>query len=211
MAATYWVGQNGNIYYGGGDGQGVQNLGSATNGQYETRSDGLYDKFTDNGTPALIHPGTQISDPALSQNQNTGGGGGNSNAQANQQINTINSLLGTINSKRDAGISDLNSGAAEQQRLLDEQRTKAMTGYDTQNTQNQQDRERGYGQVDDFANTSANSLNRIFQGANAGNSSVARLLAPNLVGKAAGERRTGVTKPTNQRQAILKIISSMQI
>lgn len=119
-------------------------------------------------------------------------------AQANSQIQSINSLLGLIGTKRDAGIGDINSSAEEQKRRLAEQRQATMAGYDNQATQNLQDRTRGYEQVDNFANNSANSLNRVFQGANAGNSSVARLLAPHLVGKAAGSRRTGVTETANQ-------------
>jgi len=43
-----------------------------------------------------------------------------------------------------------------------------MTGYDNQSTQNLKDRTRGYEQVDDFANSSAKSLGRVFQGATAG-------------------------------------------
>lgn len=43
-----------------------------------------------------------------------------------------------------------------------------MAGYDNQSTQNLKDRTRGYEQVDDFANSSAKSLGRVFQGATAG-------------------------------------------
>jgi len=119
-------------------------------------------------------------------------------AAANSQIATINGLLGLIGTKRDSGIGSINSGADEQKRRLQEQRQSTMAGYDTQAVKNQQDQARGYEQVDNFANSSANSLNRVFQGANAGNSSVARLLAPHLVGKAAGSRRTGVTETANE-------------
>lgn len=65
MAATYWIGQDGNIYYGSGQtGAPVQNLGSATKGQFETRADGLYDRFTDNGVPTLTYGAQQIADPS---------------------------------------------------------------------------------------------------------------------------------------------------
>ena len=65
MAATYWVGQDGNIYYGSGmTGAPVQNLGSSTSGQFETRGDGLYDRFTDNGVPTLTYAAQQIADPS---------------------------------------------------------------------------------------------------------------------------------------------------
>lgn len=139
----------------------------------------------------------QTGDNTQSYNQ-VDTGAAQARAQAAAQIASINSLLGLIGTKRDAGIGDINSSAEEQKRRLAEQRQATMAGYDNQATQNLQDRTRGYEQVDNFANNSANSLNRVFQGANAGNSSVARLLAPHLVGKAAGSRRTGVTETANQ-------------
>lgn len=64
-APVYWIGNNGNIYYGSGQaGAPVQDLGSATNGQFETRADGLYDKFTDNGVPKKIFAASQIDNPS---------------------------------------------------------------------------------------------------------------------------------------------------
>lgn len=183
MANSYWIGNNGNAYL--KTDSGVQDLGKVT-------------KNYGNGFDAELGSAqaNQIVNPS-----NGGQYGSDENGtQANSQISAINSLLGTIGAKRDSGISDLNASFAEQQRRLQEQKQAAMTGYDDQNNQNLKDRTRGYEQVDNFANSSANSLNRVFQGANAGNSSVARLLAPQLVGKAAGERRTGVTETANQNQ-----------
>lgn len=152
------------------------------------------------GAGGVNGAGTTTPAQALVNNMAPYSGPSAEQKQANSQIQSINQLLGLIGSKRDSGIGDINSSAAEQRRLLDEQRQSAMTGYDNQNNQNLQSRERGYQQVDNFANDSRNSLNRVFQGANAGNSSVARLLAPSLVGKAAGERRSGVTETANQNE-----------
>ena len=67
MAAVYWIGQDGNIYYGSGEqGAEVQNLGKAdgsNGGQFIAKPDGLYDKYTDNGVPALTFAASQIADP----------------------------------------------------------------------------------------------------------------------------------------------------
>lgn len=132
-----------------------------------------------------------------------GGAAAAARAQAASQIATINGLLGLIGTKRDQGLGDINNSAAEQKRRLQEQRQSTMTGYDNQSAQNLKSRTRGYEQVDDFANSSASSLNRLFQGANAGNSSVARLLAPHLIDKAAGSRRTGVTETANENDSVI--------
>jgi hypothetical protein len=67
-----------------------------------------------------------------------------------------------------------------------------MNGYDEQGVSNAQDKQKGVESVDQFANNSFNSLQRLLQGANAGNSSVARELIPYLVSKGAGQRRQGV-------------------
>lgn len=156
--------------------------------------------YTANSDPKVIK-GSNTQTPGIAPTQNTpyptDPSAARAQAAANSQIQSINQLLGLIGSKRDSGIGSINSSAAEQRRLLDEQRRDANTEYDNQSTKNLQSRERGYQQVDNFANDSRNSLNRVFQGANAGNSSVARLLAPSLVGKAAGERRLGVTETAN--------------
>jgi hypothetical protein len=184
---SYWRGNDGNVWVAGANG---------------TNSAGAWDANSDSYWGGQGY--TPISDPLAAKVSNgafTGpANGGAAQSRANSQIQSINQLLGLIGSKRDSGIGDINSSAAEQRRLLDEQRQSAMTGYDNQNNQNLQSRERGYQQVDNFANDSRNSLNRVFQGANSGNSSVARLLAPSLVGKAAGERRSGVTETANQNE-----------
>jgi len=192
--SVFWQGADGNIY-----------TKSAASGWNVKRED-TPRTSTPEGRQSLIDMynnsdggWTQIADPS------GGGGGGDGDggagARANSQIASINSLLGLIGTKRDSGIGDLNASFAEQQRRLAEQKQAAMTGYDDQNNQNLKSRTRGYEQVDNFANNSANSLNRLFQGANAGVSSVARLLAPQLIGKAAGERRSGVTETANENES----------
>jgi hypothetical protein len=136
--------------------------------------------------------------------RNTGSGGGDGGAEQLQrrqnqtQIDGINRLLGTYAPEQQSGNQDIDRNYNEQGRRLGEQRTSANVGYDDQRTEAEAGRTRGYEQVDNYANNSANSLNRIFQGANAGNSSVARQLAPSLVGKASDSRRLDVTQTANQ-------------
>lgn len=93
-APVYWIGQNGNIYYGSGlEGAPVQDLGSSTDGQFLVKSDGLYDKFTDSGVPNLTFSATQIADPAVktvAPTSPTGGGGSTTPAKVFNQAGASN-------------------------------------------------------------------------------------------------------------------------
>lgn len=143
-----------------------------------------------------------------------GSGGSDSNTEATalaqrkteiqRQIEQLNSMLGVTGAQKDPGLQGIDNKFNESKTRLGEQRLKVNTGYDDQNTQALAGRTRGYEQVDNYANKSANSLSRIFQGANAGNSSVARLLAPQLVGKASDSRRLDVTETANQNLGGIK-------
>lgn len=119
-------------------------------------------------------------------------------AESQKQIDAINRMLGLTNTSRQAGLGRLRAGYNDRKASLASDQARTNQGYKDQTLQNEQARTRGYEQVDNFANTSQNNLQRIFQGANAGNSSVARLLAPHLVGKAAGSRRLGVTQTAGE-------------
>lgn len=125
-------------------------------------------------------------------------------AYYDQQISDLDRLLGRIGTTESQGLESLNSSAAENKRLLNEQKTKAFAGYDAQKLENDQNKERGFGQVNDFANTSYRNLMRLFQGGNAGGGSAARVLAPSLVSKSAGTRRQGVIEQagTNERNIV---------
>lgn len=122
-------------------------------------------------------------------------------AYYDDQINSLNRLLGLTSTQRDTGLTNLQSAAQAAQQRLQDQKTKALSGYDTQAVENSQDKQRGVESVDQFARNSYNSLQRLLQGGNAANSSVGRLLVPQLVSKAAGTRRTGVfdTAGRNER------------
>lgn len=168
-----------------------------------TGGDLIGDGLTGYGTPYSYNPtvlptintGTSYTDQQATAEAQAAAA---QKAKSQTQIDAINRLLGYISSQKDPGLQGIDAGYGENSRRLGEQKANAMTDYTDQDNQNTKDRERGYGQVDNFVNQSANSLARVFQGANAGNSSVARLLAPHLVGKAGGERRQGVTETANQ-------------
>ena len=79
--ATYWTGQDGNIYFGSGmEGTPVQNLGNIkTGGAFTPGEGGLYDNFTDDGVPRLTYAAQRIDDPsapAPTPSAPSGGGGG---------------------------------------------------------------------------------------------------------------------------------------
>lgn len=111
---------------------------------------------------------------------------------ANLQIEQINRLLGTIDAQKNAGLQRLEAEYGANRGRLTEDQQRAMNDYAQQFTKNDQNRQKGVEQVDDFANNSFNNLRRILQGANAGSSSVMRELVPQLVSKGAGTRRQGV-------------------
>ena len=127
-----------------------------------------------------------------------GGGGGGSSAAAQQaaaqnaQLSQIDRLLGILGSQESQGMSAIESGYGSQKQRLTEQEQKAMAGYQDQFLKNDQNKQKGVEQVDDFANTSYNSLQSLLRGANAGVSSVGRQLVPHVVAKGAGTRRKDV-------------------
>lgn len=113
-------------------------------------------------------------------------------AEKQSAIDQLNRILGNIGVQRDQGVQRLDTSYTNSRSRLDDDRSRAMLGYDNQSQQNEREKLRGTQQVDSFANSSYNNLSRILQGANAGNSSVMRDLVPQLVSKAAGQRRQGV-------------------
>lgn len=140
---------------------------------------------------------------SYSSSTSTGGGAASAAAAAQQaenqkQIDAINRMLGISATSKQSGLDRLNSGLNDRKASLASEQARTNQGYKDQQLQNEQARTRGYEQVDNFANTSVNNLKRLFQGANAGNSSVSRILAPSLVGEAAGKRRTGVTQTAGE-------------
>lgn len=133
-----------------------------------------------------------------SRTSGTGGSGSGTGAApaaptASQlQIEQINRLLGILGSQQSSGEQAIDTGYESQRSRLADQQTKAMSGYQDQFLKNDQNKQRGVEQVDDFAYNSFNSLQSLLRGANAGDSSVARQLVPQVVSKGAGTRRKGV-------------------
>lgn len=166
--------------------------------------------------------GAQIADPnpprandAPDTSYNTYGSYGTSGTPAtsaadeqaayDDQINNINKLLGYTATQKEQGLASLQSGFDDETRKLGDAKTKTMAGYDEQNVENSQNKQRGVEDVDQYANSSYNNLQRILQGSHAGNSSVGRELVPYLVSKSAGTRRQGVFDTAGKNeQAIVK-------
>jgi hypothetical protein len=124
----------------------------------------------------------------------SGGSNGPSKQQVaqNAQLDQISRLLGILGTQEKEGISAIDKGYNSQKSRLTEQQTKAMSGYKDQFLKNDQDRQKGVNQVDDFAYNSYNALQNLLRGSNAGVSSVARQVVPQVVSKGAGTRRQGV-------------------
>jgi len=107
-------------------------------------------------------------------------------------LSEIDRILGNIGTKRDQGLSRLGASYGDSEARLNRDRQLAMEGYQEQRGVNEKDKLRGTEQVDQFANNSFSNLRRLLLGGNAGSSSVMRELVPQLVSKAAGQRRQGV-------------------
>ena len=208
---AYWVGNNGNVYVKGTGGK-VTDMGKTVQGPINNPGiKGSTSIMTQKGGTIT---GERIANPSASAAPKTqayngasggsgrGGGGGGSSAAAQQaakektaqntQLSQIDRLLGILGSQESQGMSAIESGYGSQKQRLTEQEQKAMAGYQDQFLKNDQNKQKGVEQVDDFANTSYNSLQSLLRGANAGVSSVGRQLVPHVVAKGAGTRRKDV-------------------
>lgn len=134
--------------------------------------------------------GSTTPDPYAGYNAN------DERAYNQDQIDNINKLLGFIDSQAETGKSNLDNQYNYQKSLSEK-------NFNDQSVQNMKDREQGAGQVDNYANTSYNSLMRLLGGAGAGNSSVARTVVPTLVSRGASARRSGVFDTYGQNQKSL--------
>lgn len=183
-----------------------QVLGESTtspiDGSMRYNSDGTISRFT--GGQWVTEWGTQAGQNNPGAASSTGGTTTPTNTSADeqayydQQLADIDRLLGRTNTAEAQGLQSLQDSAAEQKRLIEEQRQRALNTYDNQKLETDQSKERGFGQVNDFANNSYRSLMRLFQGGNAGGGSVAKQLMPSLVSKSAGTRRQGVIDQAGQ-------------
>ncbi len=117
-------------------------------------------------------------------------------AAYNDQISQLDQLLGYTETQKTKGLGEL-------QGSFEASKTRLNAGLDAQGVQNQQAKEKGVGQVDQYGNDSYKSLQRLLQGANAGNSSVGRDLIPYLLSKGMGQRRSGVMDTFGQNEQSL--------
>lgn len=210
---TYWIGTDGNVWVQGANGTNNagawdSNTDSYWTGQgYSAVTNPSVNQFGTNEDPAQQAAYDKISasgggGQVLGSSKTAGVGTTNTSADEqayyDQQLADIDRLLGRTNTAEAQGLQSLQDSAAEQKRLIEEQRQRALNTYDNQKLETDQSKERGFGQVNDFANNSYRSLMRLFQGGNAGGGSVAKQLMPSLVSKSAGTRRQGVIDQAGQ-------------
>jgi hypothetical protein len=201
MAGVYWIGGDRNIYVKAAGFDGVQNFGDASDPQNAER----------------VNAFTRIDDP----NPQGGGGqtlgagtvntGGTDNtasieaAQRTSAIDQINRLLGVVGEQERAGLSSIETGYSNERQRLSDQQAKANRDFGLQSESNSKQRQAGLGQVDDFAYNSYNTLQRLARAGNAGDSSFARQVVPNVVAKGAGTRRTGVINTAGENEQAISL------
>lgn len=151
MAATYWVGQDGNIYYGSGqEGAPVQNLGANGTGSsnYIARDDGIYDRWGDNGE-VLQYKASRIADPMApaptTSAPRTGGSGTTTTAKpvldqaavdnTQRTINNLPALLADLlaeeTQKYNNTMSDFAAQEKQQQGVYDTSSFTNQKNYDS--------------------------------------------------------------------------------
>ena len=148
--ATYWVGQDGNIYYGSGQqGAPVQNLGNQKSGGMIEGEGGIYDPWTDNGVPSLTYAAQKIADPSgdgavLGTNTAPSGGGGTgrvaptlNQAAVDGTQRTIDEIPGLLqaalaaeNQKYSNTVNDFNAQERTQQKTYDDSTVTNQQNYD---------------------------------------------------------------------------------
>jgi len=214
---AFWIGGDGNVWVKGANGTNNAGVADANSINYWTGknfqniadpnpsgkgvlgdvySPGEGGQYYGRSTAGSYSGGSGYSAPVY--------GAADERAAYDDQINALNQLLGYTQTSRDQGLSSLQAGMDDEVRKLNDSKTKAMLGYDEQAVQNNKDKLGGFNQVDDYANNSYKSLQRLLLGGNAGNSSVGKELMPYLVSKSAGGKRQGVaeTAGANERSIV---------
>lgn len=210
MAASpvYWIGQDGNIYYGSGvDGVPVQNLGSATNGQYLAQGNGLYDKFTDSGTPSLIYSANQISDPNAPAPAPVQGSTGRAldTASVNNTQLAIDQLPGLL----DAAL------AAEKQKYdnansaFNSQEQLQRGNYDTSSTTNQQNYDSNFMDSIRAGIKGLGGLFALLRGTGAGGGTAEQMAKDTVGGVTANDIRSGADARDQNQIALDASLSSV--
>lgn len=204
MAAEYWIGNNGNIYYGSGKaGAKVQDLGSSTNGQYQIGKGGIYDKFTDNGKPALIYSATEINNPsnrvvqgAVSGGASTGGGSdedpGADRAYLDTQEGQLRQLLKSAQKTKTQGLTQIDDDYNREKGRAGQQKDSAIAGYATNREDTTRDKMGAINTINSNARTLSDSVRRILSMASGRNTTAYKEAAPNAIARDTTEKRTDI-------------------
>lgn len=148
--ATYWVGQDGNVYYGSGqEGAGVWNLGEVykpgeNNANWIVKDDGIYDAWGDNG-PVLQYGATRINDPSLQQRPSAPSGGGRGDTRPildRLAVNNTQKSIDEIPGLREAALraeqtnynnteNEFNAQQKQQQGVYDESTVTNQKNHDS--------------------------------------------------------------------------------
>lgn len=199
---VYWIGQDGNIYYGSGvEGAPVQNLGSSTNGQYLAQNNGLYDKYTDTGTPSLIYSATQIADPNAAPSQVPAPTGGSGTAKVFNQAGadltqkTIDQIPGLLEAALAAEATNHTNAVNGFNASEDVQRGL----YDTNTTTNQQNYDRTFMDAIRAGIKGLGGVLALLRGTGGGGGTAEKLARDAVAGTTANDIRTGAdTQKENQ-------------
>lgn len=204
-APVYWIGQDGNIYYGSGqEGDSVRNMGSSnigsTTSQFEARADGLYDRFTDNGVPTLTIAAQQIADPNAPQRAPSGGGSGTAakvfnQAGASNTQATIDQIPGLLEAALQAERQKYQNTVGE----FNQQETGQRKTYDTSTTTNQLNYDSNFMDSIRSGIKGLGGLMSLLRGTGAGGGTAEDMARDTVGGVTATDIRTGAdTQKENQ-------------
>jgi hypothetical protein len=208
---TYWIGQDSNIYFGSGlDGVPVQNLGNYQTGQFEARDDGLYDRYTDSGTPTLTYSASRINDPVQTGNTGVLGsstGGSTTPSYSQQDLDYLNAQEGRYNTMRGSlgtylqqGLDKLNVSEEDARNRADMQNTRATRELDDRRSDSMTAKTGALNRVDTNARTLSNSLKRMLGMAGGTGGSAYKLAAPMAVARDASAKRGDVMTNFGQNE-----------
>jgi hypothetical protein len=207
---TYWIGQDSNIYYGSGqEGTPVQNLGNYQTGQFDARDDGLYDRYSDSGTPRLTYSASRIDDPAvgnvLGDSTFSGSTGSTTPAYNPDDMNYLQGqmslqdrLLESMGVTRQTGMERLNQAEQSARDGATLQNDRRVRDFNTQRSDSYNSKQRALGTVNTNARTLADSLRRMLGLASGSSSS--QLVASNAVARQASQQRNSVMSNYGQNE-----------
>ena len=196
--ATYWTGADNNFYYGSGQqGAPVQNLGATSGGQFSEGAGGLYDNFTDSGTPSLTYSASRINDPSggsvLGTNTapRTPAYDQNDMKMLDSQYGKYQTLLDGLDPALASGLKNLGESETQANTNATQQNNRATRDFNISQQNSRNAKNTAINSVDNNARTMSDSLRRII-GMAGGSGGSAQLAANNAVARTASGERTGV-------------------